>query len=291
MGTIITERKIREIVKEEIKKLLAEGIDFPKSRTVSVNNNHQNYVDTNDYYNPYLFTDNQRGYRTISIFQRKSTIDRIDSNPLLNALKQRKGWEFNNAKEDLHKLLKNFVSAAKLLPKYDTIIMIPSHNQLNEIVFGYLIRLIPHSYYIKDFFQKMTANEVYNCMIDDEYIDNNFGEMAKKVYADIDDAFIEMDKSNDGIFSYKYLQKAKYREAIMQSLKINKYPHCELNYANEINGKDILVFDDTITTGKTISDSGKAIKEMFNPKSITYVTLFSAIANDENNTQEKVSSI
>lgn len=291
MKNILTERKIREIVREEIRKFLAEGIDIPKSRTVSVNNNHQNYVDTNDCYNPYLFTDNQRGYRTISIFQRKSTIDRIDSNPLLNALKQRKGWEFNNAKEDLYKLLRNFVSAAKLLPKYDTIIMTPSHNQLNEIVFGYLIRLIPHSYYIKDFFQKMTANEVYNCMIDDEYIDNNFGEMAKKVYADIDDAFIEMDKTNDGIFSYKYLQKAKYREAIMQSLKINKYPHCELNYANEINGKDILVFDDTITTGKTISDSGKAIKEMFNPKSITYVTLFSAIASDENNTQEKVSSI
>lgn len=291
MKKILNEDKIREIVREEIRNFLTEGIDIYKGRTICVNNSHQNYVDTNDYSDPYLFTDNQRGYRTISIFQRKSTIDRIDSNPLLNALKQRKGWEFKDAKEDLHKLLKNFVSAAKLLPKYDTIIMTPSHNKLNETVFGYLIRLIPHEFYIKDFFQKMTANEVYNCMIDDEYIDKNFGEMAKKVYADIDDAFIEMDKNNDGIFSYKYLQKAKYREAIIQSMKINKYPHCELNYAENINGKDVLVFDDTITTGKTISDSGKAIKEMFNPKSITYITLFSAIANEKENTQEKVKTI
>lgn len=290
MVEILTEEQIRKLVREEIEKYLGEGIDIPKSRTISVNNTHQNYVDTNDYQHPYLFTDNQRGYRTISIFQRKSTIDRIDSNPLLNALKQRKGRKFNNAKEDLHKLLRNFVSAAKLLPRYDTIIMTPSHNKLNEIVFGYLIRLIPHSCHIKEFFQKMTAKDVYECMIDDNYIEKNFGDIANKVYDDIDDAFTEMDNQNDGIFSYKYLQKAKYREAIIQSMKVKDYPHCELNNANKINGKDVLVFDDTITTDKTISDSGNAIKAMFNPKSITYVTLFSAIAND-NGTQKKVNTI
>lgn len=287
----LTEENIRGLIREEIKKILCEGIDIPNRRTVSVNNSHQNFVDTNDYYHPYLFTDKQRGYKTVSIFQRKSTIDKIDSNPLLNALKQRKGWKFNDAKEDLHKLLKNFVSAAKLLPKYDTIIMTPSNNQLNRIVFGYLIRLIKHNYHIEDFFQKMTANDVYNCMIDDNYIDNNFSEIADKVRDDIDDAFSEMERKNNGIFSYKYLQRAAYREIIIQSMKIKDYPHCELNYANEINGKDVLVFDDTITTGKTISDSGNAIKEMFSPKSITYITLFSAIDNDNNPSIKKVDSI
>lgn len=287
----LTEEKIKEIVRTEIQNYLDEGIDIPRRRTVSVNNEHQNFVDTNDYNNPYLFTDSHRGYKTISIFQRKSTIDRIDSNPLLNALKGRKGWKFNNSREDLYKLLRNFVSAAKLLPKYDTIIMTPSNNPLNEMVFGYLIRLIQHDFYIKDFFQKMTAKEVYECMIDDDYIEKHFGEMAVKVYDDIDDAFIEMKNSNNGIFSYKYLQKVKYREAIIQSMKVKKYPHCELNYADKINGKDILVFDNTITTGKTISDSGSAIKKMFVPKSITYITLFSAIADENSNTQEKVNSI
>lgn len=287
----LTEDKIRELVREELRKYVDEGIDIPKRRTVAVNNNHQDYVDTNNYHEPYLFTDEHRGYKTISIFQRKSTLDKIDSNPLLNALKQRKGWKFNSAKEDLQKLLRNFVSAAKLLPRYDTIIMTPSNNQLNEIVFGYLIRLIPHNYHIKDFFQKMTAEEVYKCMIDDNYIAKHFSNISDKVLDDIDDAFSEMVNNNNGIFSYKYLQRAAYREIILQSMKIKRYPHCELNYAENINGKDVLVFDDTITTGKTISDSGKAIKAMFNPKSITYITLFSAIDKDDNSTIKKVNTL
>ena len=49
--------------------------------------------------------------------------------------------ELQNAKQDLMKLLRNFVAAAKLLPKYDTIIMTPSNNELNKIVFGYNIQL------------------------------------------------------------------------------------------------------------------------------------------------------
>ena len=73
-------------------------------------------------------------------------------------------------------------------------------------------------------------------------------------------------------------------------MKINMGIHNDLNYADLINGKDVLVFDDTITTGKTISDSGKAITEMFAPKSITFITLFSAL-NDENSSQQKVNSL
>lgn len=287
----ITEDKIRTIVRQELEKLLGEGIDITGKRTISVNNNNQNYVDTNNSHEPYLFCDTQRGYKTLSIFQRKSTIDKVDSNPLLNALKERKGWKFNNAKQDLMKLLRNFVAASNLLHKYDTIIMTPSNNQLNHIVFGFLIRLIKHDSHIEDFFEKMTAEEVYSCMIDDEYIEKNYPNISDKVYADIDDAFSAMNKYNGGIFSYKYLQRTAYREIIIQSMRIKDYQHSELNYADKINGKNVLVFDDTITTGKTISDSGKAIKDMFNPNSITYITLFSAIANESNATQTKISKI
>ena len=48
----------------------------------------------------------------------------------------------------------------------------------------------------------------------------------------------------------------------------------DLNYDDVINNKNVLIFDDTVTSGKTISDSGKAIYEMFAPKSLTYITLF-----------------
>lgn len=86
-----------------------------------------------------------------------------------------------------------------------------------------------------------------------------------------------MNVENGGVFSYKYLYRTKFRNAIMQSLRIKKYPSCNLIYGDAINSKDIMVFNDTITTGKTISDSANAIKEMFVPKSITFVTLFSEL--------------
>lgn len=283
----ITESELRKIIREEIKKVLInEGIDIRKNdkkRFVSVNNSHQNFVDTNDSHNPYLFIDNQRGYKTLSIFQREPTEDKMDANPLLNALKKRRNREFENAKSDLMKLLRNFVAASHLLPKYDTIIMTPSNNELNKIVFRYLIRLIPHNKAYEEFFDKWNANDVYENLIDDDYIQENFPN-TNAVYNAIDDAFAKMNTDNNGIFSYKYLQKSEYREVIIQSMKINMGIHNDLNYADSINGKDVLVFDDTITTGKTISDSGKAITEMFAPKSITFITLFSAL-NDENSSQ------
>lgn len=148
-------------------------------------------MDTNNSHNPYIFIDNQRGYKVYSIFQRQKTEDNIiDANPLLNALKQRKGWAFENAKKELMVLLRNFVAAIKLLPKYDTIIMTPSNNILNKIVYG----------------------------------------------------------------------------------------------------KNVLIFDDTVTTEKTISDSGEAICSMFIPKSITFITLFSAL-NDNENSQQKTNVV
>ena len=64
----------------------------------------------------------------------------------------------------------------------------------------------------------------------------------------------------------------------------------DLNYDDVINGKNVLIFDDTVTTGKTISDSGEAICSMFIPKSITFITLFSAL-NDNENSQQKTNVV
>lgn len=292
---IINEQQLREIIREEITKMLAEDITLNKQdgkRSISVNDDNTNpkYVDTNNHASPYIFKDTQRGYTVYSIFQRQKTEDdSTDANPILNALKQKKGWEFANAKKDLMKLLRNFVAAVKLLPKYDTIIMTPSNNDLNKIVFSYLIRLIPHANSYENFFEKYTAEDVYNNLIDDAYINKHF-ENPQKVYNSIDEAFGNMMKNNNGIFSYRCLLKTPYREAIIQSMKVNLGVDNDLNYDEAINGKNVLIFDDTVTTGKTISDSGRAIYEMFAPNTLTYVTLFSAL-NTNDGTQEKIQKV
>lgn len=281
-------------------KILGEGIDISKTkehRTVSVNTNHQDMVDTNNPHNPYLFKTevsytNYKNVTTLSpvysIFERKATADgSTDGNPLLSALKKRKQWEFANAKRDLPILLRRFVVAAKLLPKYDTIIMTPSNNELNKIVFGYLKRIIPHDNAIDNFFVKLSADDVEDNFVDEKYINGLPNSVS--VWNALEDAFSSMRIENGGVFSYKYIQVSAYRKAIKNSLKVNSKGYATY-YEDIINGKNVLVFDDTVTSGKTISDSGNAITGTFTPKSITFITLFSAL-NKMPNTINKVSEV
>ena len=66
-------------------------------------------------------------------------------------------------------------------------------------------------------------------------------------------------------------------------MKVNIGVDDDLNYDEEINEKNVLIFDDTVTSGKTISDSGNAIYEMFAPKSLTFITLFTALNKEDSN--------
>lgn len=50
--------------------------------------------------------------------------------------------------------------------------------------------------------------------------------------------------------------------------------------AEHINDKNILIIDDTVTTGATLSTSADAICRTFKPKSITFLTIFSSKDNE-----------
>lgn len=290
---VISESDLKHIIRESVEKAIKEGIDVRKDketgeRFVSVNPTHQNMVDTNDPYNPYLFVSevsftNDKGETVLSpvysMAERKFTEDgRSDGNPLISALKQRRNWKFEDEAKDIQMLLRSFIAAAKLLPKYDTLIMTPSNNRLNKIVFGYLSRLIPHDNAIDNFFVKYSADDVEDNFVDEDYIDSQPD--SGKIWTSLEDAFDRMRAENGGVFSYKYIQVSRYRNAIKKSIAINSSKAYDTYYEQYINGKNVLVFDDTITSGKTISDSGKAITETFIPRTITFVTLFSALSTD-----------
>ena len=46
-------------------------------------------------------------------------------------------------------------------------------------------------------------------------------------------------------------------------------------YCNEINGKDILLLDDSIAAGQTVESAINALKTCYEPKSISLITIFS----------------
>ena len=73
-------------------------------------------------------------------------------------------------------------------------------------------------------------------------------------------------------FTYKDIP-TNIRQYIINSCKIDN----ELKYQNEINNKRILILDDTIATGKSISDVSKLIYETYDCKSVDILTLFSGL--------------
>jgi len=238
------------IIRESINSVL-EGLDLdPVYGNVSMNPNHQNYVDTNDAWSPHPYYTTINGYKVISLFKNK-----WEHNPLIWALKNKK-WKFKNPRYDVMFILRRLVAVTKELhEKFDVIITTPSSSNLNNELLSKIERLIPHSKSYKNFFVKYSAKEVYDAL-------PNMYKKKLGVY------FQEMQRANGGAFSYKYIP-ADLRNKIGETIRING----GLDLANEINGKRILILDDTITTGKTISDSAKALMNTFAPASITFFTI------------------
>jgi len=228
---------------------LLEGLNLdPVYGDVSLDASHQDYVDTNDVWSPHPFYSNIGGYKVISIFRNK-----WNHNPLIWALKGKK-WRFKNPREDVMFLLRRFVAVTKELnEEFDVIITTPSSSELNNRVLGIIERLIPHRYSFKCFFQKRDASEVYNVL-------SNNVKMKLRPY------FEEMMR-NSKLFSYKYIP-AEYRDMIGQTIKVS-----DLSLGDKINGMRVLILDDTVTTGKTITDSARALLDTFDPESVTFLTL------------------
>lgn len=242
--------KIDNIIRESINSVL-EGLDLdPVYGTVSMNADHQNYVDTNDAWSPQPYYSTINGHRVISLFRNK-----WEHNPLIWALKNKK-WKFKNPRYDIMFLLRRLVAVTKELHEnFDVIITTPSSSNLNNELLSRVEKLIPHSKSYKNFFVKYSAKEVY------DNLPNAYKERLM-VY------FQEMQRSNGGVFSYKYIPVG-LRNKVGDTIRIN----LDLKLANEINGKRILILDDTVTTGKTISDSARALMGTFTPKSITFFTI------------------
>jgi adenine/guanine phosphoribosyltransferase-like PRPP-binding protein len=161
--------------------------------------------------------------------------------------------------------LKQFIRISeKIKSSYDTIIQIPSSNTLNN-KFLYRLNNIIKCEHIID-------NELFSKMYTEEVIDNvEFDKMTKEEGIIIKKSFAKM----GDFFTFKEIPP-KLRKYIKNIWNDNS--SCDgLYYADKINGKNILVLDDTISSGQTISTYCENIISNYTPKSITIVTLFSKL--------------
>ena len=275
---ILLEKIIKEAVEESIHRVLNEGIDFdPDTKTVSYNPSHEDNVDTSVENNPTMDGNIVPNIQVWSIFKRKQGL-RGDGNPLIYALKGEGGWTFKSNYDKIA-IEKQFdIIASKFASMYPigVTILMPSGNELNNHIAEVVMSKSKNAELIEGVICKITTEEVDNIVLDfnskfREYYKDNFNEAYYELCRYLD----EMDKQRSGYFSRHLITNNKMRDILDITLKLSDDRFAE--FANKINGQDILIIDDTISRGQTIKEACKIMLESYAPKSITVLTLLSKL--------------
>ena len=274
-------KSLQEMLKESFEKsyindldnYIVEGLNIDvDNKTVSLTDAHNSGIDFSLVNNPVY--DKHNGYDVISIFKRTSLTDinntQRDGNPFIYALKKKNGWKFNITSEEINKYIRRFLNICKKINnKYDTIIITPSASELNEKFMKAISRQVDANNIINEYFVKLSKEEIIDDdLIDIERIRNDYGNSFNKVMSEIHRSFRRMKGET---FEAKYVKK--------EYLKYIKY--IETNGDDDIrkyiDDKDILLLDDTISSGETVSQCINGILSNFIPKSITIITLLSKV--------------
>lgn len=225
-----------------------------------------------------------------SILQRtpmKTTVGSSDGNPLVYAFKNENGYSFKSDYDKktiqnaidaiLRKFAKNYFSAIN--GKVATIVC-PSENSLNQI-FAYAFRknaeAIGKNINIQeDYLVKYPVDDIRTEIIDNASSDLNKWFMslppstAARKRTILDKALDKMDVEHNGVFAYHFIKDVDIRKHISSTMKLSS------NVKN-IDGEDVIVLDDTMSQGKTVSEACQLLCGSYLPKSIVALTLFSPL--------------
>ena len=267
-----------EIVEKEMDKTFNEGIDFdPDTKTVAYNSSHENYVDISIDNNPTIDGEIVPGVQVWSIFKRKKGETREDGNPLVCALKG-EGWTFRS-EEDREAIEKQFdLIASKFVSMYQKgiTVLIPSGNELSKQIADIVLSKSENGEFIEGVICKLTTEEVNDIVLD---FNSKFREYYKtsfnSAYYRLDRYLDQMDKELKGTFSRHLIKDPEMRDVLDFTLKVSEDIYAE--FANKINGQNILIIDDTIGCGQSIKEACRIMMESYAPKSITVLTLSSGL--------------
>ena len=257
----------------EYDNYIIEGLNIDHNeKIVSLTDSHNKGLDLSLINNPVYST--YKGYNVISIFKRTKLYDindvQRDGNPFIYALKNKNGWKFKITDKEIHKYIKRFLEICKKIKSsYDTIIITPSSSDINEKFMKAISNQVNCKDIINEYFVKLSKEEIIDDdLIDKDQIQNDYGNNYTKVLAEINRSFRRMKGES---FEAKYVKK--------EYLKYIKYisTNSNDNIRDKIDNKDILLLDDTISSGETLSQCIEGIISNFNPKSITIITLLSQL--------------
>lgn len=265
-------------IKQAVDSVLNEGIDFDyDTMTVSYNPSHEENVDTSLENNPTKDESMIQGIPVWSIFKRKKGMYG-DGNPLIYALKGENRWTFRSEK-DREAIEQQFdLIASKFAQIYPigVTIIITSGNELNYHIAEVVMSKSKNYELIDGVICKLTTEEVNDIVLDfnskfREYYKDSFN----SAYYRLGGFLEEMDKKRYGTFSRHLIKDPEMRDMLDFTLKVSKDRYAE--FANRINGQNILIIDDTISRGQSIKEACQIMLESYAPKSITVLTLLSKL--------------
>ena len=269
---------VNEAVAKTIDNVINEGIDFdPQTKTVSYNPSHEENIDTSIEHNPTKDGDIVPNIQVWSIFKRKRGL-RGDGNPLVYALKGEGGWTFRDESDRIAIENQFNAIAAKFATMYPigVTILMPSGSELNKHIAKVVMSKSKNAELIEEIICKLTTQEVEEIVLD-------FNSKFRKFYKDdFNSKYYElgryldlMDEERNGYFSRHLIKNDQMRDVLDTTLKLSNDKFAE--FANKINGQDILIIDDTISRGQTIKEACNIMMESYAPKSITVLTLLSKL--------------
>lgn len=267
---------------KEHENIMYEGLVVnERTRTISLTDVNNRGVD-------FSLENNPIEYRlgdidVISIFKRtplKSRGKDKDGNPFIYALKGENGWRFDMPDADIIKYMKRFLQVCKKIKtKYDTIVTVPTKSWINARFMDVIAGQVGAKHKISDYFDKCSIEVAYNSIDDNEIqrvakmlSPNNTESKIIKIWNRLDRCFGRMERSGSEHFVAKYIHKDLLR--FIKNPVSNKTTHTG-ECAEFFEGKDVLILDDIMAFGSTLSFCAHNIIDTYSPKSITAITLLS----------------
>lgn len=287
MKIIISHNNLIALIKECIsenaellRKIMREGyIPDEENKTISYTDKNEDYTDTSLLTNPTYTIKVVDGIPIYSIFQRKEAPNREpgDGNPLLYSLKREKvgGLRLRKMKNRIYSLIGQIIDKfiSDKSDRFGTTIVLPSTNDLNTTFSTIVKGKMRRTMIIDDLIDKMTVEEVYETILDSDsefrkFYGKNFMKALRKFK-------FYCGQMKNGIFRYHLIPDMEMRKHISHTMSLN--PNSLGRYSDAINGKDILLLDDSITNGDSFREAIDIIKNYYSPHSITGLTISSPL--------------
>ena len=256
----ITESELKKLIIEAVKNSLNEGIRINRTKEgnfVTFDDSENGLID-GPVVGEITLPQSNLKVTTYSMFKRVGAKNASDANPLLFALKRKNNWTLTNLDafwERFGEILTLFLRDHSL----EKIVMLPSTHDVNSIFASKIKELSPDTIIYEGFLTKLSVEEIEESIDEPNSYFRQYW-LNKGGQAELDAAHemlqSYLNKMEDGIFSYSSIPSMELRKSIINTLKLTELGK---RYCDEINGKDILLLDDSIAAGQTAESAINAL--------------------------------